>query len=183
MFTVVFNCIEDCNRVLDGGPYFFNSVGLYLRDWIERFNLDRKDFSWAPVWIRLYSLPLEYRDEESLKYIGNSLGNFIKIAEETKLRRYTSYAHICVYMHLDKALSDSVSLYHDDFEQIQLIDYEHVTFRGRKCHTHGHIFHDCPLNVNPKTNTTSEKTDGEGFTKVNTQNQYHLRKNRWGRIY
>ncbi|TRC70561.1 DUF4283 domain-containing protein, partial [Mannheimia haemolytica] len=46
--------------------------------------------------MRQYSLPLEYWNEESLKDIGNSLGDFIKIAEETKLRRYTSYACICV---------------------------------------------------------------------------------------
>jgi len=102
----------------------------------------------------MYSLPLEYWDEESLKDIGNGLGNFIKIAKETKLRQYTSYARICVYMHLDKALPDSVSLYHDDFEWIQLIDYEHVTFRCRKCHAHGHLFHDFPLNATPKTNAT-----------------------------
>ena len=95
-FTVVFICIEDHNRVLDEGPYFFNSACLYLRDWVERFNPDTEDFIWAPVWIRMYSLPLEYWDEESLKDIGKGLGEFIKIAEETKLRHYTSYARICV---------------------------------------------------------------------------------------
>ena len=31
----IFNCIEDRNRILDGGPYFFNSSGLYLRDWVK----------------------------------------------------------------------------------------------------------------------------------------------------
>lgn len=29
-FTATFNCLEDRNRVLDGGPYFFNATGLYL---------------------------------------------------------------------------------------------------------------------------------------------------------
>lgn len=98
----------------------------------------------------MYSLPLEYWDEESLKAIGNGLGEFIKAAEETKLLRYTSYAHICVYMKLGKALMDLVSLLHDEFEWIQPIDYEHVPFRCRRCHAHGHLFHDCPLNAPPK---------------------------------
>ena len=31
-FMVIFICIEDCNRVLDRGPYFLNSARLYLRD-------------------------------------------------------------------------------------------------------------------------------------------------------
>lgn len=60
----------------------------------------------------MYSLPLEYWDEETLKDIGNGLGDFIKIAKETKLRRYTSYVRIYVYMHLAKALADSVSLFY-----------------------------------------------------------------------
>ena len=132
--------------VLDEGPYFFNSAGLYLRDWVERFNLDKEDFSWAPVWIQMYSLLLEYWDEELLRDIGKGLGEFIKIAKETKLRRYTSYAHICVYMRPNKALPDLVSLYHDDYEWIQPLDFEHVPFHCRKCHVHGHIFLDFPLN-------------------------------------
>eukprot|EP00253_Pinus_taeda_P031639 PITA_31639 len=154
-FTTIFNYIEDRNRVLDNGPYFFNTAGHYLQDWIERFNPDKEDLSLAPVWIWLYSLPLEYWDEESLKDIGNRLGEFIKVAEETKHIRYTSYAHICVLMHLNKSLLYSVSLFHDDFEWIQTLDYEDVPFRCQKCHAHGHLFRDCPLNVKPSSNTTS----------------------------
>ena len=34
-FTADFNCLEDRNRVMDGGPYFFNSAGLCMRKWVE----------------------------------------------------------------------------------------------------------------------------------------------------
>lgn len=44
-FIAIFNCLEDRNRVLDGGPYFFNVVGLYLRGWVERFNPGKEDLS------------------------------------------------------------------------------------------------------------------------------------------
>lgn len=44
-FTATFNCLEDKNRVLDGGPYFVNAAGLFLRGWVERFNLDKEDLS------------------------------------------------------------------------------------------------------------------------------------------
>jgi len=172
-FMVVFNYIEDQHMVIDGGPYFFNAADLWLRDWIKRFNPDKEDLSWALVWRRLYSLPLEYWDEDSLQDIGNALGESIKIAEETKLRRYTSYACICVYMHLNKALPDMVSLYHDDFEWIQSIDYEHVPFRCRKCHALCHLFCDCSLNVKPPTYTFLEKPSSKGFTKVNNRKKNH----------
>jgi len=59
------------------------------------------------MWIRLYSLPQDYWDDETLKYIGNTLGNFIKIAEQTKTNKCSSYTRIYVYMHIAKALPDS----------------------------------------------------------------------------
>jgi hypothetical protein len=100
--------LDDRDKILEGGPYFFNSTGLYLRNWTKRFNPDKEDFTWVPVWIRLYSLPQDYWDDETLKDIGNTLGNFVKIAEQTKTNKYTSYARICVYMHIAKALPDSI---------------------------------------------------------------------------
>jgi len=61
-----FSDIEDRNRVFGNGPYIFNSAGLYLRFWMEKFNPDTEDFARPPLWIRLYSLPQEYWDEEIL---------------------------------------------------------------------------------------------------------------------
>jgi hypothetical protein len=48
-FTVIFYNLEDRERVLDGCPYFFNSVGLLLRYWTEQFNPKKEDFSHATV--------------------------------------------------------------------------------------------------------------------------------------
>lgn len=41
-FTVIFLCLEDKFRILEQGPYFFNSTGLYLREWVARFNPDKE---------------------------------------------------------------------------------------------------------------------------------------------
>lgn len=96
----------------------------------------------------------------------NQRTDFVKIAEETKMHRYTSYARICVYMDLKQALPDTVSLFHEDVEWIQLIDYEHVPFRCRKCHDLGHLYRDCPLNSKPSVQNTQENPTPDGFTKV-----------------
>ena len=119
---------------------------------------------------------MEYWKEETLKDIGNSLGVFIKVAEETKTRRYTSYARICVQMHLTRALADSISLFHDDFEWIQPLDYEHIPFRCWKCHEHGHIFRDCPLNSQPKSFANESSKDSKGFIKI-PNHRRHAKKN------
>jgi len=48
-------------------------------------------------------------------------------------------------MDLSGALPDEVILEVFDEEWVQTVDYEHIPFRCRKCHEHGHLFKDCPL--------------------------------------
>ena len=93
-----FNSLEDKNRIFEGGSYFYNSTGLYLTFSKERFNPDKVDLSVAQVWLRLYSLPCELWRREILADIGNTLGVFIKVAEQTRRMRYVSYVRICVYL-------------------------------------------------------------------------------------
>ena len=76
-------------------------------------------------------------------------------------------------MQLDRALPDAVSLFHDDFEWIQPLDYEHVPFHCRRCHAHGHLFRDCPLVAQSKPQNVEDKEDAEGFTKVSSRRRNH----------
>ena len=121
----------------------------------------------------MYSLPDEYWDEDILKDMGNGLGEYIMAAEETKMRRYTSYARICVFMQLNEALPESVSLSHYDEEWVQPLDYEHVPFRCRKCHALGHLFRDCPLNAKDNTPGPSEAPTQDGFTNAPSRQRAH----------
>jgi len=172
-FTVIFFYLEDKYRVIGEGPYFFNSAGLYIKEWTPKFIPDKEDLTWAPVWIRIYSLPDEYWDEDILKDIGNGIGEFIKAADETKSRKYTSYARICVFIRLNEALPEAVTLVHRDEEWIQTLDYEHVPFHCRKCHALGHLFRDCPLNVKASPPESSESPNQDGFTKVPNRRRSH----------
>ena len=71
---------------------------------------ERENFTSVPIWVRLYSLPLDYWQTESLSSIGNKLGHFVKASEATKRGKYTSFAQICVEMDLSGALLDEVIL-------------------------------------------------------------------------
>jgi hypothetical protein len=127
-FTIIFYSMEDKNRVFEGGPYFYNSTGLYLTFWQERFNLDKVDLLVTPVWLRLYSLPYELWRLEILEDIGNALGSFVKIANQTKRMRYVSYLWIYVYLVISKEFLTSIKLSWQDEDWIQNIDYEHIPF-------------------------------------------------------
>ena len=94
-FTIIFFNQEDKDRVLERGPYFYFSASLYLEPWKERFNLETEDMMVAHVWIRMFSLPCEYWDLETLQDIDNTLGEFVRVIEHTKHQKYTAFACIC----------------------------------------------------------------------------------------
>ena len=146
-FEIIFYSLEDKNRVFEGGTYFYNSEGLYLTFWQERFNPKNENLSMAPVWLWFYSLPYEFWRPEILEDTDNALGAFVKVTNQTKKMRYVSYDRICVYVDISKDLSESIKLSWKDEEWIQAIDYEHIPFCCRKCHEHGHLFQECPLNT------------------------------------
>ena len=127
-FTVIFLNLEDRNKTFEGGPYFFNSVGLFPRPWKEKFNPDSEDLYFFPIWIRLYSIPFEYWHENILEALRNAIGEFVNIADQTKRMWYTSYAPICIYMNIVKDLLEGINLYWEDEGWYQSIDYEHILF-------------------------------------------------------
>ena len=106
--------------------------------------------------------------------IGNTLGQYVKALEATKKRKYTSYARICVYMNISKALPGTVTLEYQDEDWQQTMDYEHIPFRCRRCHEHDHLFRDCP--PIKQATKASETTQKDGFTTVTSRRQNPPRK-------
>ena len=95
---------------MEGGPYLFFSARLYLRPWKEHFNPETEDMTVASVWIHFFSFAGKYWDLESRRDIGNTPGEFIKIEEQTRIQRYTTFAWICVYMDLSRELPEAINL-------------------------------------------------------------------------
>eukprot|EP00253_Pinus_taeda_P004844 PITA_04844 len=134
-----------------------NNAGLFMRHWEDRYNPDAEKLLAAPIWVRLFGLPMEFWDPEILEWIGNSIGAFFKVAESTKRGKYTSYARICVYMNIAKPLLEYIEVeYHDEIWQ-QPIDYEHIPFRCRRCHEYGHLYRQCPQNREGEAKTILEE--------------------------
>jgi len=165
----VFISIKDKDRIFEGGPYFYAAAGLYMWSWIMNFVPEQETFTSVPVWVRLYSLPLDYSQTESLAAIGNKLGHSFKASEATRRGKYTSYARICVEMDLSGALPDEVILKAFVEDWVQTVDYEHIPFRCRKCHEHGHLFRDCPLSRIDNRSKPNEMKNIESFQKVESK--------------
>jgi len=67
---------------------------------------------------------------------------------------------------------------YQDEDCIQTIDYEHRPFLFRKCHEHGHLFRDYPLNA--PTQPPMEEKSKDGFTQVTSHKKQPLKKHSQG---
>lgn len=123
-----------------------------MRYWKEKFTSDKEEFTRVPICIRQYSLPTDYLAPSVLKAIGHELGEHIKMSEGTKNRHYISYTRICAYIDVSGALTEAIRLNFRDDIWSQSIDYEHIPFRYRKCHEHGHL-----LETSHKTKSLKKK--------------------------
>jgi hypothetical protein len=121
-FNIILHNLEDINRIFEGGSYFYNSAGLFLYFWMERFNPKKEDFTHAPIWLRLYFLPREFWLEEILAGIDNTIGIYVKALEATRQRRYTAYARICVYLNISKPIPGAITLDYQDDKWSQTLD-------------------------------------------------------------
>ena len=75
-------------------------------------------------------------------------------------------------MHITKALPDSIILMHEYSKWIQSLDYEQVPFRCCKCHEHGHLYKDCPLNQYHSNLKPTVEKDEEGFQKYEREKRH-----------
>ena len=98
-FIMVFHNLEDKDQVFEGGMHFFNSVGLYLRWWNERFHLEKESFIVSIVWVHLYSLPQDFLDDETLEGINNALNTFYLRYYQKKMICLLCL-HLCVNVYL-----------------------------------------------------------------------------------
>ncbi|XP_057836070.2 uncharacterized protein LOC131046358 [Cryptomeria japonica] len=165
-FMVDFSSISDRNRVFEGGPYFYNHVGLFIKPWHSGFNATEDLPTRVPVWVRLPWLPLEFWREDILLRIAALLGKPAAIAHNTLEKKVFSYARICVEIDLNNPLPDSLEIFIGSASWIQLLDYESLPFRCRFCHEYGHLQRQCPrapkvagVSSSPSSGPSVEKGD------------------------
>ncbi|XP_057849635.2 uncharacterized protein LOC131060417 [Cryptomeria japonica] len=161
-FLVVFSCMSDRDRVFEGGPYFYNRVGLFVKPWHPRFNSADDLPSRVLVWIRLPRLPLEFWREDILHQIAALHGKLVVFAHQSLDKNVISYAHICVDIDLNKPLSDSLESCLGS-SWIQQLDYESLPFHCRVCHDYGHLQRQCPRDFKGNSGSSGESASSSGL--------------------
>ncbi|GLJ09281.1 hypothetical protein SUGI_0105550 [Cryptomeria japonica] len=89
-FMVLFKDGEDKNQILNRENWLANNHAIYLQPWSPIFNPISLVVYSAPLWIRLYNLPIEYWSEDLLEKIDKTLGTLSEVDfdDEVDLCKY-----------------------------------------------------------------------------------------------
>lgn len=130
-----------CNHSLAWKNYF----ALMVKLWHPNFSPSSEHFSKFLISVTLTYLPLHHWVDSLLEAIGNALGDFLMVGDESSNIMHSTYARILVGMYIFKGFLEMIKL--DNFKGywIQTLDYEGLPFRCRKCSKRGHLAAHCGL--------------------------------------
>ncbi|XP_024179303.1 uncharacterized protein LOC112185293 [Rosa chinensis] len=87
IFVFQFKEMEVTNRVLSGGPWFYNNSMLLLADYDGISALDTAPLHLLEVWVAMKGLRIAMRNEKALTIIGRALGDFVQVDQGAVLRK------------------------------------------------------------------------------------------------
>ena len=139
-FLIKFECKDDIDKVLKGGPWFIGQQFLTIRLWEPKFKASEASFSSVAVWIRLPKLPIEYYDPVVLRKIGEAIGPVLRIDAHTTNGARGRFARLCVQVNLDKPLIKTVKI----GRLAQIVLYKGLNSLCFECGRIGHRKETCP---------------------------------------
>ncbi|GLJ51657.1 hypothetical protein SUGI_1097740 [Cryptomeria japonica] len=101
---------EQRDWILDNGPFFIEGKGLNISVWSPNFNPFEATIEKTLIWIKLRGLPQEYKDVETLKQIGNHLGEFVKSEELVDPLDFSMISRLCVNWQTVHNLPDTLEI-------------------------------------------------------------------------
>ncbi|GLJ46559.1 hypothetical protein SUGI_0981160 [Cryptomeria japonica] len=70
--------------------------GFLFKPWKPNFNPLEEFSNIVPIWLKLPNLPQEYKDVETLRRIGNRLGEFVTAEEVVDKNNLSMFTRICI---------------------------------------------------------------------------------------
>jgi hypothetical protein len=145
--------------------WFIDSSPILLKLWNPTFDAASERLDSIPIWVRLSGLPPHLWNEKCFQAIGNHLGEFLVADMDFIDSGEMSVARILVLLNIREGLKEFLNLTYLGRTRVQILDYEGVPFRCRRCHEYGHIVKDCKSTMKERKNTrsTSENRVDEGL--------------------
>ncbi|GKE52637.1 zinc knuckle CX2CX4HX4C containing protein [Tanacetum coccineum] len=111
MFLFKFRDEEGMDHVLESGPWMVNNKPLFIQRWNTNVIMDKKEPKTLPLWVKLYSVPIEAWTVNGISSIASSLGKPLIMDKTTTRmcnegRGRVGYARVLVEVQADKEFKE-----------------------------------------------------------------------------
>lgn len=142
----MFDNVDSCERVLEGGPWYMGNQLLLLKRWKRMMKLTKEYVSQIPVWVKLFNVPMEYWDFEGLSRIASKIGIPLFMDHLTSTGTRVSFARVCVEVNVESALPQNFLVRCDD-EVVEIrVEYQGIPAKCEHCKVFGHDTKKCIAN-------------------------------------
>ncbi|GLJ53939.1 hypothetical protein SUGI_1152740 [Cryptomeria japonica] len=106
-------------------------------------NPSLETFNNIPIWVRLPKLPLHFWVDPLFEEVGDALGDFLMVDNDSNEIYHSTFAHILVEIDTSKGLPTEISLNTSKGCWVQPLDYEGIPFRCKIYFKTGHAASHC----------------------------------------
>ncbi|XP_060202998.1 uncharacterized protein LOC132631441 [Lycium barbarum] len=119
-----FDSVEDCEKVLDAGPYTFHNKPFVIQKWTIDFQFDPDCLTTIPLWVIFPGLPVGYWSIEALSKVASAIGRPRYTDTFTAKMEKIAYARILVDVDVSQPLRESIELQTPQDLLHQTVDYD-----------------------------------------------------------
>jgi len=116
-----------------------------IKKWHPLFDARIERVDLIPIWVKMPALPLQYWDEVHLRGIGSMLGTVLDVDLSFQKTHVKKVARVLVSINIREGLAETINLKWGPDVITQILDYENVPFRCRRCHAYGHPISECNI--------------------------------------
>ncbi|KAK1272250.1 hypothetical protein QJS04_geneDACA014657 [Acorus gramineus] len=136
-FIVRFDLAEDCNLILEGGPWTMEHRPFILKKWSPDVRMEQERLSSIPIWARIPNLPLHLWNSDCLSHIGSLIETPLFMDSATLRCSKTTFARLCI--EASKLLPDTITVETSPgFKERFRVEYDWKPQACQFCKTFGH---------------------------------------------
>ncbi|KAK5794651.1 hypothetical protein PVK06_035890 [Gossypium arboreum] len=149
-----FVCLEDRSRILNLMPWLFDNCLFSMMPFVKDKDIDTYEFNMSPFWLRVYNVPLEYIDCQTVLDVGKVIGELVAIDWKDRNRGWIEFIRLKIKINTSKPLRRIVKLVgRNGVEIMCVLNHERLPDFCYLCSLIGHTTKRCRNKVEgPKSN-------------------------------
>lgn len=145
-FLFHFGSGDDCDRILQGGPWLFDGRLIVLRLWEADAILERDLFTSVPVRIRPPALPSQFWSQDVINKLASVVGRPLFMDFVFANGTQIAYARCFVEISANTPRVHSMKVVVPNGPPLDIpVEYEHIPPMCMECFCFGHVDSQCPM--------------------------------------